>query len=232
VRYSWQEDEQVYVDEEGHKLRDTALTALLLLLIGKVSRRLARIEDARRSMSRIEEGPAHTEDDRRPLPTHIAEERPAAALTQAAAQTETQRELTLAHRMMAALAVGGLRQITTPEQVRTDDRIREQKTFLIRFYLQGPFISDAEAAARISQYAGATYGTFEALSRASHQEAGYTHAEWILDAGAEHCHDCPEQAARGRQPIDSFPEIGSLACLSNCRCNLQYFTDREAEAAA
>jgi hypothetical protein len=204
-RWEWDDEDQVYRDEEGHKLRDAALTTLLTLLIGKVAGRLSAVEDGRRS----------------------------GTITQSAAQTETQRELTLAHRMMAALAVGGLRQITTHEQARTEERIREQKSFLIRFYTQGPFLSDAQAVARISQYAGATYGTYQEARRASHAESGKDEARRVLDPSADHCEDCLILAERDWVPIGELVPIGESQCGANCRCDVEYRSAAtEGEAAA
>jgi hypothetical protein len=135
--------------------------------------------------------------------------------------------------MMAALAVGGLRQITTHEQARTEERIREQKSFLIRFYTQGPFLSDAQAVARISQYAGATYGTYQEARRSSHAEAGKDEARRVLDEGAEHCADCLILAERDWVPIDELVPIGESECGANCRCDVEYrIAATEGEAAA
>ena len=86
-------------------------------------------------------------------------------------------------------------------------------------------VSDDEATARAEQYGSSTYGSFQAASKDAHARNGWEWAEWQLEHGAQHCDDCPEQAARGRQRVESFPDIGSLQCLGNCRCNLNYFTE-------
>ena len=197
MTYEWDEEDQVYRDEEGHAVRDAVLGSLLGLLIGKIAARLSGTELARR--------------ERR--------------LTDPEAQERTQAELRKAHRMMAALGVGGLKQLTEPDRRQADQRVRREQVYLIRFYVQGRELSDEAATARIEQYASSSYGTFQAASKDAHRRNGWEYAEWVLEHGAQHCDDCPEQAARGRRPVSDFPDIGSLQCLGNCRCRLEYHTE-------
>jgi hypothetical protein len=200
VTYYWDEEDQVYRDEDGHKLRDAALAALLTLLISKISRRLERIEEDRRSGRMFE-----TE-----------------------AQHLTGREITLAHRMMAALASGGLKQLDAGARGEVDQRIDSEIRYLVRFYTQGPYLSDAQAVARISQYASATYATYQRTRAASNYGAGNDEARRVLEPGAEHCEDCVILAERDWVPISELVAIGDSECGSNCRCHLEFRQTSEA----
>jgi hypothetical protein len=200
MKYKWDTNRQVYVDEQKRVVTSRAFHALLNILVGKVSDHFVEIED----------------------------DRIAGRISSAEAQARFQREIGLANRMMSALGWGGLAQTPSSARNATDSKVRLDVMYYLRFQAERPRLSDDQARARASLYAGSIYTTFQSAARQAHASAGFTHARRVLDSAAEHCEGhmgvpgCPELARRGWVEIDKLVPIGDASCRASCRCEVEY----------
>lgn len=84
-------------------------------------------------------------------------------------------------------------------------------------------LSEAQIAARARMYVNSAR---EAYERGHYRAVSGTHDEvrWML-GDSEHCSDCEDLAAVGWQSMDAlstYPGAGATACLTNCKCSLDY----------
>lgn len=125
--------------------------------------------------------------------------------------------------LAAALLFGGP-ELHADDLATVDAAQAVQVGYLDRFAAalrSGETKPDGSLASRAGSYASAAWGAAQAVLVGKAKRDGATHGTWHLDDAALHCLDCPEQAARGVQPLDSFPPIGSLSCSAGCRCHLE-----------
>lgn len=54
----------------------------------------------------------------------------------------------------------------------------------------------------------------------------------VLDARAQHCDCCIEQAGLGWQPVGTLEPIGNCTCDNNCRCHFEYGQEVSGERVA
>jgi hypothetical protein len=133
---------------------------------------------------------------------------------------EAMREL---HVAAGASARGGWAQMTHADYGRIGQRMPDQYRYLRRFAQQlesGEQPMGARFARRAQMYAEAARGTHEAMRRQMEKDAGSAEEMRLLNA-LESCDECV-LAAGYWAPIGTLPEIGSLTCLSNCKCTLAY----------
>lgn len=81
---------------------------------------------------------------------------------------------------------------------------------------------DGRFVRRAMLYGAAGWGFYMALRGREAGRRGYDEEQNVLDPGAEHCHGCVEETAKGWQPMGSLIPIGSRQCRSGCRCRIQY----------
>lgn len=88
-------------------------------------------------------------------------------------------------------------------------------------------LSEAQIRVRAKMYVDSAREAHERGYARATLEAGMDEVKWTLQP-AEHCDDCVAFAALDWQPIESdpfggcYPASGCTACLSNCKCILQY----------
>lgn len=143
-------------------------------------------------------------------------------------RTAIEEDLAGLHHAAAAVARGGLAQMTEADRALVRERILTEYGFLDGFAHEidvalavGAPMSEREINARVAQYYEAPRATFEAFNRQVQGEAGCTLEINCLGV-AEHCQECPELSAQGWVPIGTLPEPGSRECLRRCRCRLEY----------
>lgn len=123
----------------------------------------------------------------------------------------------------AAIASGGVKQMSASDLGRVGAFVKRQYEFLNRFERQiesGEQPLDGRAVQRAMQYARAAYSLFGDMERVKHLSAGYTQAMRVLGV-AEHCRDCVDWAGRWL-PIEVVPPIGAAQCRVNCKCHIEY----------
>jgi hypothetical protein len=140
-------------------------------------------------------------------------------------QESVREALKLAHVQAAIIGNGGRDNMQASDWGRIGQRLRAEYRYLEGFArdLLAGSISAPMAIARIGMYSQAVRGSYWEGSAIRQERQGYSLMRRILDPQAKHCEDCVRFAARGVVPIGSLPMPGQrCACLSNCRCRVQY----------
>lgn len=135
---------------------------------------------------------------------------------------EFERNVTSAHVLTAALALGSIRAAISNAdvQARIDSELDYARGFG-KEVNKGVAGSAPQIASRAKSYllaAAVTYGILEQRIRTL--LTGYTQARRIRRA-SESCPGCIAYSYRW-MPISEMPPIGSLQCRSRCRCYLEY----------
>ena len=140
-------------------------------------------------------------------------------------QESVREALKLAHVQAAIIGNGGRDNMQASDWGRIGQRLRAEYRYLEGFArdLLAGSISTPMAIARIGMYSQAVRCSYWEGSAIRQERQGYSLMRRILDPQAKHCEDCVRFAARGVVPIGSLPMPGQrCACLSNCRCRVQY----------
>jgi hypothetical protein len=133
-------------------------------------------------------------------------------------QTTFKDTIKAAHTLSAGIAMGGKANMAQSDWGKIGQQLRVQYEALNRFALQlegGATIN----LGRVEQYARAVRSTF--INAETLRQPATRMARWVRTR-AESCAGCVEQAARGKQPLRSFPPIGSRQCRHACKCFLEY----------
>lgn len=133
----------------------------------------------------------------------------------------------------AAVAKGGLAQLTSADLGRVGRETREQYAYLRNFALQiqAGLHLDGRFRRRTAMYAQAGRGLFHRVERSEMARRGYTHESNVL-AASDHCDGCVGETARGPVPIGELVPIGQRTCLSGCRCRVAYHRSADDARAA
>jgi len=157
-------------------------------------------------------------------------------------QARMQEQITLSHNVNAVLAAGGFAAMTVGVWNYVAARGRNEQIFAVRLAseINRGAVSPAQAINRTSMYAEATYPTFAGTTDKRERAAGTIEARRILDPKAEHCArddargtpGCPELASADYEPIQDVVPIGESTCRSRCRCWIEYRRESAAAGAA
>jgi hypothetical protein len=157
----------------------------------------------------------------------LAERRAAGRLETPAWRDAARRELRTSYVLAAGLAAGGGTQLGPAERGLLGATLREAYGHLDGLTLdwaQGR-LSEPQLIARSRMYAGGAHSAYEQVSQRGAQSRGSDRVRNVLGAVAtEHCAECPALAARGWVPLGAMPLPGRRACLTGCRCTLEYTT--------
>jgi hypothetical protein len=130
-----------------------------------------------------------------------------------------ERNITSAHVLTAALALGSIKAAIANDEVRA--RIDAELDYAAKFGREKKELSEKQIASRSRSYllaAAVTYGILEQMARGLMGK--YTECRRIRRA-SESCPGCVAYAYRW-MPIAEMPRLGSLQCGQRCRCYLEY----------
>ena len=140
-------------------------------------------------------------------------------------QGSVREAIKAAHIQATVLGHGGKSGMGSAEYGRIGQRLRAEYGYLQGFasdILAGR-VSAAMALARVQLYAESVRGSYWEGTTIRQEKQGYSLMRRILDPQAKHCDDCLRYAARGAVSIGSLPMPGQrCACMSNCKCRVQY----------
>ena len=90
-----------------------------------------------------------------------------------------------------------------------------------------PPMTPKEFAARVELYGDEAHRAAQNINRAAAIKAGVFKVERLVLGKplTEHCSQCPEDAAKGWQPIGSMAPIGERECRMACLCHFEYAVD-------
>lgn len=128
------------------------------------------------------------------------------------------------HKLTGRIAYGGVPRMTPEREARIAEIIATQLD-----YLKG-FKADVEQAAeltsqvenRAGMYADAAYSTYENSVKQREADAGVLSGRRICEEDAASCDECVSAASSEYMPLDELSDIGSLQCLNNCRCTIEF----------
>ena len=89
-------------------------------------------------------------------------------------------------------------------------------------------LTEGQIRVRSGMYIDGAKSAYEVAHERAAEKAGNDEVIWILDPGAENCVDCEAFDAMGWQVIavnpygGAVPASGDTACLSNCKCHLEF----------
>lgn len=75
---------------------------------------------------------------------------------------------------------------------------------------------------RAESYADSMWATFETQTMRREQDEGVNLGRRICEQDGASCEECVTAATEEFIPLDDIEEIGSLQCLNNCRCEIEF----------
>jgi hypothetical protein len=127
------------------------------------------------------------------------------------------------HSTAGALAYGGEAQMDKERWARIENKIQTELEFLAAFEreIQGQEITEV-LSSRAQMYTESTYATYENNVTAREFDSGVTLGRRVCEEDSVSCEECVSAASTFFEPLGDIPEIGSLSCLSNCRCTIEF----------
>lgn len=140
-------------------------------------------------------------------------------------EQDNRQDLIAALYAATALAFGGLNNISIPDWEIAEANIAEQMRFWENFVagvVFGGVALNGVFAARTGMYAASVFGAFVNSDRMRQIRTGNNEERRRLEASANHCGDCLEQAALKWQPVGTLRRIGDSECKSRCKCYFEF----------
>lgn len=166
---------------------------------------------------------ASSADTMRTLTAHMQ----SGAISLADWQAGMMSQMKLLHLGAAMVGRGGRAQMTQSDWGWTGSQIRQQYVFMRNFATEvatGLTPMDGRLVNRAVMYAEAARGTQRGMMGRVALNNGREEERNHLGGAERHCSECPSLSAMGWVPIGTLPPIGSRACLSRCKCSMQYRT--------
>lgn len=153
----------------------------------------------------------------------------AGAITLAALFSFLDDEISAMHGATGAIAFGGLEQMDTAKWESIDGRLQTELDYLSGFrddveaaVASGEELSADGISARAGLYAEAAYSEYVTQTVVREAENGVTMGRRICEEDNASCEECVAAASEDFMPLDDIEEIGSLECMSNCRCEIEF----------
>jgi len=139
------------------------------------------------------------------------------------------------HTVTGAIAYGGQAQLDPERKARIAAKIESELAFLNGFRndtskafaeARANDLTITEAAgfvpARAAMYADAAYSTYENNVMAREFDEGVTMGRRVCPEDDASCEECVDAASTFFSTLEDIEEIGTLQCLNNCRCYIEY----------
>lgn len=147
------------------------------------------------------------------------------------------------HTVIGSIAYGGRSQVDAERAARIAAKVKTEMLFLNKFREDVKAMTEkarvlaasselkvAEAFAqtaasipsRASLYASAAYSTYVNNVTAREFDEGVTLGRRVCAEDDASCDECADAAGSEWRPLDEIEEIGSLQCVNNCRCFIEY----------
>jgi hypothetical protein len=137
-------------------------------------------------------------------------------------------EVTALHGASAAIAYGGLSQMDLEKWGRIESRLVTELGYLNQFRAdvqaasQAGELSADGIANRAGLYSEAAYSEYMNQLVEREMDNGVTLGRRICEADGASCDECVDAATEEFIPLDDIPEIGTLQCINNCRCEIEF----------
>lgn len=133
------------------------------------------------------------------------------------------------HKVTGVIAYGGRAQMDSERWARLDRIVESERGFLAGFrndMAQATVTKSSEIpdgiVNRAGMYPNAAYSTYENQVLQREADHGVTFGRRVCEADGSSCESCVEAATDEFIPLDDIPDIGSLDCLNNCRCEIEF----------
>ena len=128
------------------------------------------------------------------------------------------------HKVAGAIAYGGRSQMDAERWARIERIIESELAYLEGFKQEVAVATEltAEVVNRAGMYPNAAYSTYENQVREREKDAGVISGRRICEEDAASCDECVAAATTEYMPLDELSDIGSLQCLNNCRCTIEF----------
>jgi hypothetical protein len=203
-RWLWDTKRRIYVDASGVKLPKRALAKDLDEYIESISDGMA-IQVAEYTAGRI---------------------------SHAALFNFLEREVRLLHAASGTIAYGGLEQMDATKFERIEQRLFQELSYLTQFrndVAQAAALATPEnplsvegIANRAGLYAEAAYSEYMVQTVEREADEGVTLGRRICESDGASCDECVAAATEEFIPLDDIEEIGTLQCMNNCRCEIEF----------
>lgn len=140
-------------------------------------------------------------------------------------------EVTALHGASGSIAYGGLPQMDFEKWGRIENKLVTELNYLNQFrddvqsaLTTGETLSAEGIANRAGLYGEAAYSEYIAQVVEREGDSGVTLGRRICVDDESSCEECPAAATEEFIPLEDIPEIGSLACVHRCRCEVEFST--------
>lgn len=146
--------------------------------------------------------------------------------------TFLESEVTALHGASGSIAYGGLPQMDSEKWSRIENKLITELNYLNQFrgdvqsaVSTGEPLSAEGIANRAGLYGEAAYPEYMNQVIQREGDAGITLGRRICEEDGASCVGCVDAATEEYIPLDEIPEIGSMECMSNCRCEISFKID-------
>lgn len=143
-------------------------------------------------------------------------------------------EVSALHGASGAIAYGGLEQMDPRKWSRISTRLMSELGYLAQFKqdvhaaeITGQELSVEGIANRAGLYAEAAYSEYMNQKVENEADNGVFMGRRICESDEASCEECIGAATDEFIPLDQIPEIGSLTCMNNCRCEIEFGSEEE-----
>lgn len=128
------------------------------------------------------------------------------------------------HKVTGAIAYGGQVQMDAERWSRIEKIIQSEQSYLAGFRSEVAAASEITESVdnRAGMYANAAYSTYENQVRERERDAGVIMGRRVCEEDGQSCDECIEAATEEYMPLEELSDIGSLQCLNNCRCSIEF----------
>lgn len=128
------------------------------------------------------------------------------------------------HKITGAIAYGGQAQMGPEQWDRIQKIIAREQSYLDGFKSEVATATEIteQVANRAGMYANAAYSTYENQTKERESDAGVILGRRVSEEDERSCDACIEAATTEYMPLAELPDIGSLTCLNNCRCTIEF----------
>lgn len=128
------------------------------------------------------------------------------------------------HKITGVIAYGGRAQMDQERWHRLDRIITRENTFLHKWHDEIRASSEIPEGIvnRAGMYPNAAYSTYENQLLQRESDNGVTLGRRICESDGTSCDECVSAATEEFIPLDEIEDIGSLQCLNNCRCEIEF----------
>lgn len=128
------------------------------------------------------------------------------------------------HKVAGAIAYGGRAQMDEERWARIQEIIDREQSFLDGFKSEVAVATEItdQVANRAGMYANAAYSTYENQVKEREADTGVILGRRVCEEDQNSCDACVDAATTEYMPLGELSDIGSLTCLNNCRCTIEF----------